>query len=187
MTVRTRSSARFIREKWSRCSRRQLKTMSKTMSVQRLSATRRRRLNRCRSRSPKPQASQHALTIQARSKVRRCRTRQNAQASAPQPKQTEPDGAAASNNRCDVQACASAYKSFRASDCTYQPFGGDRRVCGKAPEQRADREQRDERQRRSWSQREDSREADRRARWRVYDEDGDDTDDAFLFRRSRRW
>ncbi|HEY8273562.1 MAG TPA: BA14K family protein [Pseudolabrys sp.] len=112
---------------------------------------------------------------------------QNAQASAPQPKQTEPDGAAASNNRCDVQACASAYKSFRASDCTYQPFGGDRRVCGKAPEQRADREQRDERQRRSWSQREDSREADRRARWRVYDEDGDDTDDAFLFRRSRRW
>jgi hypothetical protein len=86
-----------------------------------------------------------------------------------------------------VQACASAYKSFRASDCTYQPFGGDRRVCGKAPEQRADREQRDERQRRSWSQREDSREADRRARWRVYDEDGDDTDDAFLFRRSRRW
>jgi hypothetical protein len=42
-------------------------------------------------------------------------------------------GAAASNNRCDVQACAGAYKSFRASDCTYQPFEGVRRVCEKPP------------------------------------------------------
>jgi hypothetical protein len=56
-----------------------------------------------------------------------------------------------------------------------------------APEQRADREQRDEPQRRSWSQREDSREVDRRTRWRVYDEDDDDADDVVLFRRSRRW
>src|SRR6187455_2494324 len=76
---------------------------------------------------------------------------QNAQASAAQNK---PDEVAASNNRCDVQACGSAYKSFRAADCTYQPFDGPRRVCGKAPEQRADREQRDEPQRRSWSRRE---------------------------------
>jgi hypothetical protein len=53
-----------------------------------------------------------------------------------------------------------------------------------APEQRADREQRDEPQRRSWSQREDSREVDRRTRWRVYDEDDDDADDVV---RSRRW
>jgi BA14K-like protein len=112
---------------------------------------------------------------------------QNAQAYAPPPKQNAPDEAAASNNRCDVQACASAYKSFRASDCTYQPYGGPRRVCGMAPEQRADREQRDEPQRRSWSRREDSREVDRRARWRVYDEDDDDADDVNLFRRSRRW
>ena len=34
-----------------------------------------------------------------------------------------------SSARCDVQACASAYHSFRASDCTYQPFAGARRVC----------------------------------------------------------
>jgi hypothetical protein len=60
-------------------------------------------------------------------------------------------------------------------------------VCGMAPEQRADCEQRDEPQRRSWSRREDSREVDRRARWRVYDEDDDDADDVNLFRRSRRW
>jgi len=114
---------------------------------------------------------------------------QNAQAYATQPKQADPERTATSNNQCDVQACASAYKSFRASDCTYQPFGGTRRVCGKAPEQRADREQRNEPQRRSWSRREDvedSRDADRRTRWRVYDED-DDEDDVVLFRRSRRW
>ena len=67
---------------------------------------------------------------------------QNAQAYAAPPKKNAPDEAAASNNRCDVQACASAYKSFRASDCTYQPFGSPRRLCGMAPEQRADREQR---------------------------------------------
>ena len=30
---------------------------------------------------------------------------------------------------CDVQACAGAYHSFRASDCTYQPFEGARRAC----------------------------------------------------------
>lgn len=112
---------------------------------------------------------------------------QNAQAYAAPPKKNAPDEAAASNNRCDVQVCASAYKSFRASDCTYQPLDGPRRVCGKAPEQRADREQRDEPQRRSWSRHEASREGDRRMRWRVYDEDDDDTDNAFLFRRSRRW
>jgi len=40
--------------------------------------------------------------------------------------------AMASSNRCDVQACAGAYRSFRASDCTYQPFdGGERRLCAK--------------------------------------------------------
>jgi hypothetical protein len=112
---------------------------------------------------------------------------QNAQAYAAPPKRNETDAAAVSDNRCDVQACASAYKSFRASDCTYQPLDGPRRVCGKAPEQRADRGQRDEPQRRTWTRREDSREGDRRSRWRVYEEDDDDADETFLFRRSRRW
>jgi penicillin-binding protein 1A len=33
---------------------------------------------------------------------------------------------------CDYQACARAYGSFRASDCTYQPYGWwGRQVCGK--------------------------------------------------------
>jgi hypothetical protein len=33
--------------------------------------------------------------------------------------------------KCDVNACAEAYRSFRASDCTYQPSGGPRRLCSK--------------------------------------------------------
>jgi len=41
--------------------------------------------------------------------------------------------------RCNVQACAVAYRSFRASDCTWQPFaGGPRRQCTKGkPQARA--------------------------------------------------
>jgi BA14K-like protein len=38
--------------------------------------------------------------------------------------------------RCNVQACAGAYSSFRAADCTYQPFSGPRRVCGKPSAQK---------------------------------------------------
>ncbi len=32
---------------------------------------------------------------------------------------------------CDIDACTSAYHSFRASDCTYQPNEGPRRLCTK--------------------------------------------------------
>ncbi len=31
--------------------------------------------------------------------------------------------------QCSVSACATAYRSFRASDCTFQPFDGPRRLC----------------------------------------------------------
>jgi outer membrane biosynthesis protein TonB len=48
--------------------------------------------------------------------------------------QQAPPETSASNNRCDIQACASTYRSFRALDCTYQPFdGGERRLCAKGP------------------------------------------------------
>ena len=30
---------------------------------------------------------------------------------------------------CDIRACSAAYRSFDASDCTYQPFEGPRRLC----------------------------------------------------------
>jgi hypothetical protein len=33
--------------------------------------------------------------------------------------------------RCDVAACAFAYRSFTAADCTYQPSDGPRRLCAK--------------------------------------------------------
>lgn len=32
---------------------------------------------------------------------------------------------------CNVEACEAAYRSFRASDCTYQPTRGERRLCTK--------------------------------------------------------
>jgi hypothetical protein len=41
------------------------------------------------------------------------------------------DAAVSPAPRCDVQACGVAYRSFRASDCTWQPFDGPRRFCDK--------------------------------------------------------
>jgi len=99
-----------------------------------------------------------------------------------------------SNNRCDVQACASAYRSFRASDCTYQPFDGERRVCAKPPTQRTAREQPDDSERRRWiGEAEMPRAAERRARDFVDDDDGPEFNDTergprfFLFGGQRRW
>ncbi len=43
----------------------------------------------------------------------------------------EADADAPSNARCNVDACASAYVSFSASDCSYQPNYGPRRMCTK--------------------------------------------------------
>ena len=85
---------------------------------------------------------------------------------------------AASGNRCDVQACAGAYKSFRVSDCTYQSFEGPRRVCTKPPAQRTAREQRDEPERRKWSRDVNyPRNADRSTVGRRMDVDDDDDAD----------
>lgn len=48
----------------------------------------------------------------------------------------EPGGGAASVARasppaCNVEACAAAYRSFTAADCTFQPSDGPRRLCSK--------------------------------------------------------
>jgi penicillin-binding protein 1A len=44
---------------------------------------------------------------------------------------------AASSRRCDYQACGRTYQSFRASDCTYQPYGSsERRACDMSSSQR---------------------------------------------------
>jgi len=45
-----------------------------------------------------------------------------------------PRSQAAEAPRCDYEACARSYSSFRAADCTYQPFtGAPRRLCEKSP------------------------------------------------------
>jgi hypothetical protein len=110
-------------------------------------------------------------------------------AAAPQPVQGE---ATVSNNRCDIQSCSNAYKSFRASDCTYQPFDGPRRFCAKPPVQRTARDQRDESESRRSTRDTESRDTDRRSRWRVYDDDddpefSDDDGRAVLIHREPRW
>jgi hypothetical protein len=38
---------------------------------------------------------------------------------------------------CNYDACAQAYRSFRASDCTYQPYRGPRRLCLRAEDDTA--------------------------------------------------
>lgn len=56
-----------------------------------------------------------------------------AQASATEPaSEATTASVAAAAAHCNVSACSAAYRSFRASDCTYQPFGGERRLCTKA-------------------------------------------------------
>jgi len=41
----------------------------------------------------------------------------------------EPAVAAAPTPKCDINACAAAYRSFTVIDCTYQPTDGPRRLC----------------------------------------------------------
>ncbi|HEY4140972.1 MAG TPA: BA14K family protein, partial [Pseudolabrys sp.] len=36
---------------------------------------------------------------------------------------------AAPRIKCDIDACAAAYRSFRDTDCTYNPSFGPRRLC----------------------------------------------------------
>jgi hypothetical protein len=52
---------------------------------------------------------------------------------APMPEVAAPERAAQPEReslaKCDIDACAAAYRSFRESDCTWQPFNGPRRFC----------------------------------------------------------
>jgi hypothetical protein len=50
------------------------------------------------------------------------------------PAPTAPPPAEAAKPKCDVVACAQAYRSFQESDCTWQPFEGPRRLCTKGTE-----------------------------------------------------
>lgn len=63
---------------------------------------------------------------------------QSQQAASGQPDSSQPPAATAQSAaaqapaQCDVQACSAAYRSFRASDCSYQPYHGPRRACTKS-------------------------------------------------------
>jgi hypothetical protein len=46
---------------------------------------------------------------------------------APEPAAAQTDA----QPKCDVAACSAAYHSFRAADCSWQPFEGPRRFCDK--------------------------------------------------------
>ena len=43
----------------------------------------------------------------------------------------QPVAAETPATHCNVDACAGAYRSFRAADCTWQPNEGPRRLCVK--------------------------------------------------------
>ena len=58
----------------------------------------------------------------------------SASATAPVATAAAPQAAATPQaNACNVTACAAAYRSFRESDCSYQPVVGARRACEGAP------------------------------------------------------
>ena len=71
-----------------------------------------------------------------------------AAAPAANPPEAKPEPKSASlrsPDRCDIDACAGMYQSFRASDCSYQPLEGARRACVKpGAAQRATREPREQ-------------------------------------------
>ena len=54
-------------------------------------------------------------------------------AAAPAPAQAAAPAQTAAN-ACNVAACAATYRSFRESDCSYQPFEGPRRLCEGTPD-----------------------------------------------------
>ncbi|NVD43022.1 PBP1A family penicillin-binding protein [Ensifer sp. HO-A22] len=57
------------------------------------------------------------------------------QAAMSQSPQIDPDTGLMTSQRtpaaasCNIRACSRSYQSFRASDCTYQPYRGERRLC----------------------------------------------------------
>jgi hypothetical protein len=59
------------------------------------------------------------------------------QIAAPAPA-TPVAAAAPAQPKCDVAACSAAYHSFRAADCSWQPFDGPRRFCDKGVPQQTE-------------------------------------------------
>lgn len=68
--------------------------------------------------------------------IKETQSKAGAGADQPQLVRTEPQPAARQQEisttraQCNVELCAATYRSFRAADCTYQPYDGTRSLCG---------------------------------------------------------
>lgn len=75
--------------------------------------------------APQPSAAPRALPAPATPSV----------AQQPMPQIYQPEQTTAQSQEppatCNVAACTTAYRSFTASDCTYQPTEGPRKLCTK--------------------------------------------------------
>jgi len=96
-----------------------------------------------------PAAPDEAQPAQAKPEPQPALPQQQAKADAgpkaAEPNETPAPAAAPKNatpvalggrNACDIDACSRAYRSFRASDCTYQPYSGPRQLCVDPPGRR---------------------------------------------------
>lgn len=81
--------------------------------------------------TPVIQAAKPAATTTGSASASSAATPTGQTASPAAPVQTS--AAAPAANACNVAACAAAYRSFRESDCSYQPLVGERRYCAGAP------------------------------------------------------
>ncbi len=75
----------------------------------------------------KPAAKPPAAPVQTVSKPQSEQT--TAQAPAPIMAPEPVAAATPPSPKCDLEACAAAYRSFTPEDCTYQPNNGPRRLC----------------------------------------------------------
>ena len=73
------------------------------------------------ARGPAPQSGQNAPTAPTNT--------------APEATAQQAPAAPAQQPPCDIAACSAAHRSFRASDCTWQPYDGPRRLCTKGQPQ----------------------------------------------------
>jgi hypothetical protein len=84
--------------------------------------------------TPQPAATTGQAPAQAT--VAAVESRPQVQPQVQPPAQPMQAAARLAPNSCDVAGCASAYQSFRASDCSYQPMEGPRKFCAPAANQR---------------------------------------------------
>jgi membrane peptidoglycan carboxypeptidase len=71
-----------------------------------------------------------ATPMVASEDVAEAQTQASSLGNAPRPDRLDtPRETESAPGSCEYKACASAYQSFRASDCSYRAFSGERRYC----------------------------------------------------------